>query len=224
MKFVPMLFSTEMVQSILAGRKNQTRRVVKPQPDDDVLWNDDKFPRSFDSKLKGWNGTVNETGESKEFRCPYGQVGDVLWVREKFSFTEEWDDIGQKFNYFYAADYEDSFLTYKPSIHMPKEACRLFLKIKDIRVERVNEISEADAISEGIKHDSQFNNYECYLCGNPNGFHIGATNMCDDGFYSNPIDSFASLWSSINSQASWQIGVWVWVIEFERIDKPENFC
>lgn len=216
MKFTPILFSTEMVQAILAGRKTQTRRILKVKgckpfiPDSS--WD-------IESILE-WNKNYH----------PYGQVGDVLWVRETFCEPILFD--GNEKDFYYKADSPDSCTIefkhihgskWRPGIHMPKYACRLFLKIKSIRVERVNEISKKDAVLEGIRYDSQFKKYNCYLCGKPNGFHIGATNICNDGFYSNPIDSFASLWSSINSQTSWQIGIWVWVIEFERIEKPENF-
>lgn len=203
----PILFSTEMVKAILSGRKTQTRRVVKPQPDDDGLWNDTDFPRSLQSNLKGWNGTVDETGESKEWKCPYGQVGDLLWVRETYAIagnTTKW--------YIYKADLDYGHLEekWKPSIFMPRKACRIELRIKSIRAERLNDITEADANREGVASDMSlpFNQYLNYR----NSIYQLETAQ----------HSFCSLWIEINGEKSWMANPFVWVIQFERTEMPSK--
>lgn len=140
MKFRPILFSTEMVQAILAGRKTQTRRIIKPQPTQiGGLWRLDKKQAS--------NRPFNEWHNHPfGIHSPYGQVGDVLWVRETF-YKSLIDD-----SYQYKADRNYSHgISWKPSLFMPKAAARIFLRITNIRVERLQDISEEDAKAEGIK-------------------------------------------------------------------------
>jgi hypothetical protein len=216
MKFRPILFSTPMVQAIMGGNKTQTRRIMGDGT-------------SFGYRPKGWsNGGVrimelskapkNQLQELIDY-CKYGQIGDVLWVKETFLI----DMAG----YSYKANRTDELARYfkwKPSIFMPKAAARIFLRITDIRVERLQDISEDDAIAEGIEeiHPAPFViRYECYQC--DAGGHKGAEGLCDDGLYREPIDSFRSLWQSINGNESWNLNPWVWVIEFERIEKPQNW-
>ena len=204
MKFYPIFFSTEMVQAILEGRKTQTRRVVKGTA---LEWlQPDMFTPEF-------------VGDSSNSLCPYGNLGDVLWVRETWAPA-----LGV---YAYKADYTQCTLNeprnkglWKPSIHMPKEAARLFLQIKSVRVERLNDISEEDAIAEGVEFlgvDDNGPNYKNYTHGNPLNW-----------YGEDPASgSFRSLWSSIYGDRygthSWQSNPWVWVIEFEPIQKPNNF-
>lgn len=210
----PIPFSTEMVQAILSGRKTQTRRIVKPQPDDDGLWNDTDFPRSVQSTLKGWNGTVLETGESKEWKFPYGQVGDVLWVRESFYKTT----VKGLNEYFYKADVEKLGwkFKWKPPMFMPKKACRLFLKITKIRCERLQDITFNESIDEGIlpleKSFSQ--NEQLY-------FDYSKPQIVKEGLP--PFWSFNSLWCSIYGSQNWEENPFVWVIHFKRVDRPVNF-
>lgn len=231
MKFIPILFSTSMVQAILAGRKNQTRRVIK-----NISIVQNKHG-TFNYKAKGCAGNNIPKDELLcDFLgigslCKYA-VGDILWVRENFCVASHLDNqpikIFSNVNEInYLADYNNTNIARflhpgrtRPSIHMPKWACRLFLKVKDIRVERLQDVSKKAAKAEGVKSVSRF--YECYLCNN-NG-HVGATAMCEDGFFTSATDSFRTLWMSINGQQSWFANPWVWVIEFERIEKPDNFC
>jgi hypothetical protein len=192
MNFRPILFSTPMVQAILDGRKTQTRRVIKPQPLDVVTYADQRV----------WYPEV--------IKCPY-EVGDVLWVRETF--------IKDKESFLHKASHTlvEKFIKWKPSIFMPKEACRLFLQVKSVRVELLQEITEEDAIAEGIKPSEDFAGLYFLYGSTKNYGRITRTDYVD------PIKSFHSLWLSINGPTSWVKNPWVWVIEFEKIEKPENF-
>ena len=143
--------------------------------------------------------------------CRYGKVGDVLWVRESFYLP-----VSELFkgNYFYKALVNQIWLfKWKPSIHMPKKAARLFLRIKDIRVERLWDISEEDSKKEGVLFSTIHGivEYKNYMSKIGETFPVFAKL------------SFMSLWESINGNASLELNPWVWVIEFEKIEKPENF-
>ena len=184
MKERPILFSTEMVSAILANRKTQTRRIVKGIALDwlapDMFT--PKFVASEDNKV-----------------CPYGYENDILWVRETWAL---YNLGGQK--YIYKADnVEYANPKWKPSIHMPKEACRIRLKIKSVRVERLSDISEQDAIAEGIELIGS--RWKQYL----------KTRL--DKTVESPKYSYITLWESINGAMSWEKNPWVWVIEFEGI-------
>lgn len=211
-KTKPILFSTTMVKAILEGRKTQTRRVIKPQPGKDTNvsfmpnppldWCGKWFPYKWET----------EEGESISKRCPYGNIGDILWVRETWQYTDS--SINIQPGYVYRAtdpDWESMEVwKWKPSIFMPKSAARIFLKITDVKVERLQNISEEDAIKEGVKIDSE--GYECwdYL----KNFY--------GGFCFSPEQSFESLWQKINGTESWKSNPFVWVIEFKRIYPPSN--
>lgn len=186
----PIIFSTPMVRGILDGRKTQTRRIIKPQP----YKNGDTW--HYNKKSFG-NSPPNEVCNSPipGLKCPYGQPGDLLWVRE--TWAPAMGEICFK------ADYSDKVLSekrnkglWKPSIHMPKAAARLWLKITDVRVERLHDISEKDAIAEGCTRTRK-----------------------ED--YSAEWD-FADLWESIYGGESWEANPWVWVIVFDRIIKPQS--
>jgi len=192
-----------MVQAIMAGNKRMTRRDIKNK---EVLNMIDK-------------GLINNAIALGKYR-----IGDILWVRETFQqhcietdTDENWaatafESTGQ---YVYKADdYQlpkDSvaFGKWKPGIHMPKTACRLFLKIKSIRIERLNEISHEDCIAEGIEKGPT-TLYRNYI-------------SKQDRFEYNPWLSFMSLWISINGTVSYDSSPYVWVIEFEKCEKPDNF-
>lgn len=213
MKERPILFSGPMVRAILEGRKTQTRRVIKPQP--------------FDFYDR--DGIVMDRYKG-EIHCPYGTLGDRLWVRETFQLPicfEEMSpsEVGKKCvdsgyrspwaPIKYGADGDDKFLEMihdfggawgknRVSIHMPRWASRITLEITGVKVERLNEISEQDAIAEGIIPigKSWFNYYE----------------NADEPFCGEdaPIVSYQSLWESINGRGSWASNPWVWVIEFNK--------
>lgn len=211
-KYVPLLCSTPVVESLKAKRKTKTRRTKGL----DLVNGDTEFEFSrFHNGVAKFTEKYNAINE-QYIKCPYGNVGDVLWVRENFCRI----DYGA---FLYAADFDKLQKGWKPSIHMPKAACRFFLKIKSITVERLNVISIEDAIAEGVEplkapYKNQFNCYFCDSIGHKRMEHI-----CVDGGYSNPIASFMSLWESINGEDSWNTNPWVWVIEFEQIEKPAYF-
>lgn len=172
----PIIFSGEMVRAILAGRKTQTRRVIKPQPE---VMHESTRPELW------WGDNRPLYAESFARYCPYGLRSQRLWVREAWGLhdTEPKDGPDGAYVYFKATDGDRRELRYqkwRPSIHMPRWASRLTLEIVDIRVERLRDISEADAIAEGVKPTSH-----------PSEGHK---------------ESFATLWDEINSKRdfSWQ--------------------
>lgn len=230
----PMLFSTPMVQAILAGNKTMTRRVVKTKySNTDIEWRETKYGKILVEKkndvpppeiIKEENGIITTRRHLvpyREITCPYGKPGDIIWVREtwqKVSTYPEPDCFGK---YLYKS-MGDTPETWKPSIFMPKDACRLFLMITDVKVERLQDISKKDAIAEGIEPDpigdGLFKNYL-------SSYHA---NMKEKKRFSNysyisASESFKSLWMSINGEENWNSNPWVWCISFEKTDKPENF-
>lgn len=206
MKFIPILFSTPMVQAIKDGRKKMTRRIVKPQP---------TKQEAVEIFCKEGPGSVNASDltqadiEIDELfdKCPYGQPGDILWVRETFQFSLNPNE------FVYKSDtdnpiYLDKNWKWKPNIYMPKTVCRIFLKVKSVRVERLQDISEQDAIAEGA----------------PQGIYREGPNVEKGEFqleYNNHAsykDGFRFIWQTINGRQSWIDNPWVWVIEFERVE------
>lgn len=212
MKERPILFSTPMVQAILGGTKTQTRRVVKPTPElVKIEMTDTEGYYLYDKKSR--IGYSVEHGDAVEI-CPYGQIGDVLWVRETWQYSQ--DELGNnssttkgdcfgKFLYKANGDTPD---TWKPSIFMPREACRIRLKITDIRVEQLHYISEDDAKAEGSP---------MYVMGH--GVIDNSKLNADPGYSSfiNYRMGFEHLWKSINGPESWDLNPFVWVISFEKI-------
>ncbi|MFZ4569719.1 MAG: hypothetical protein ACOYM0_01155 [Bacteroidales bacterium] len=216
----PIIFSTPMVQAILKGRKTMTRRVIKYKKeitDPQIGWT--TFTPDGMFSVRGIHSS-GEFGESF-FNMPY-KKGDVLWVRETFApiVIEDYAGDGKdKYTWFYRADPDSDELlnnmedcTWKPSIYMPRVACRIFLEITGVRIQKLQNIKSLDAINEGIepvKYISEtggpgYRGYKCYF--KDNGFP-----MVD------PVASFGSLWASINGIESWQANPWVWVIEFKKL-------
>lgn len=225
MKEHPILFSTPMVQAILEGRKTQTRRVVKPQPEGDSRpiseWNPHVYGSiraEYETKIVGKIFPFKKGNSLYSPSCPYGQAGDILWVRETWAYL---DFLGpEDADYVYKAsdngkDWENNTegWKWKPSIYMPKEACRLFLKIKSVRVERLQDISEEDAKAEGVLYyGEESNDYKNYEYNDIYG---------DDWGVLTAKESFKTLWQSINGPESWLANPWVWVIEFELSNTPK---
>ena len=232
---LPILFQTEMVQANLEGRKKQTRRTrgldsINVDPD---FWSRKGDPRMYLERF--WDSTreINPNpieihfvfkdplGENTYIKSPFGKPGDLLWVKETFGRSAIDDDLTDT-PYLYKADYiVPEWVTpalstnhWKPSIHMPKDAARIWLMIEDIRVERVQEISEEDAIAEGIgrwvetRMKSQPTHYKVYTDSDPEALYTSC-----------PKDSFETLWVSINGEESWQSNPWVWVIRYRILSK-----
>lgn len=197
----PILFSTPMIQAILDGRKSQTRRICKPQPYPDL---DDRL----DPIAKGILLDTLRTVRYKK--------GMILWVRETWRPKGHNFPIG--FPYEWKATAEEDGVPinepWKPSIFMPKVACRIKLEITDIRIEMLQDISEEDAIAEGIERvDGGFKSYEIIH----GGRHKGEANP--HSFIPNKaaVTSYRELWESINGFRSWDLNPWVWVIEFKNL-------
>jgi len=181
MKEHPIIFSSEMVRAILDGRKTMTRRIVKKHPLIEA-----GFTIDF----------INDPGNAG--LCPYGQSGDQLWVKEawKSSLSKNGAEIFYKT---YPVGQGGGFIPgpWKPSVFMPRWASRVTLEITDIRIERLQDISEDDAEAEGAH---------------------GYTNAAS------PIDFFICLWNSLNKKCDfgWETNPWVWVISFKRIEQRRN--
>lgn len=192
MKERPILFSTPMVRAILNGSKTQTRRIVKPQP--------------FEVR-HGLPFTM-EGLPTRSISCPYGQAGDRLWVRETFGL---YGDKEQHVLHYRATHHRDGAgMGWKPSIHMPRWASRITLEITGVRVERLHEINESDAVAEGVERYTGDQNYWRDYFANPNG--------SDRRSCLTAKESFCSLWSEINGAGSWDANPWVWCIEFRRVE------
>lgn len=188
MRFIPGLFNTEIVQSILEDRKTNMRRIAKVQPGDGEYY----------EKL-GENdfAYISNGGMFGPYKCPYGQPGDIIWVRETFGYNY----FNNKVLVYKAGPFpkhysphlhknDKRFLKdekWRPNIHMPKEFCRIFLKVKSVRVERLQDISEEDAKSEGVS----FMDF-------PGGRFYRAYWGEDVFVEMSAKDSFLTLWQSIN--------------------------
>lgn len=260
MKMKPILFNTEMVRAIQDGRKTVTRRLMKPQPKDteckhEMSTHNDMVPEFCDGDYSaacrkcGWG--ISQNGESV-FQPPY-VPGDILYVRE--TFMKEGD------RYYYRADFESDWLDpcetlsggypsacryrncdtccaegerirWKPSIHMPKEAARIFLRVKSVRVERLQNITEGDAIKEGVPDEWPMEPVYCPECqgeGLVGALHPGTLGYMevDCPYCEKAIKRFENLWNSTMRSTDrdiygWAANPWVWVIEFEKYKRPEE--
>lgn len=217
----PILFSAPMVRAILDGRKTQTRRISK------------------------WPGGTHR------MHCPYGVPGDRLWVRETFGFSHQDDDINRTERVvFYPAGgpmhltdagvdrlkrcrsgvlmqpnhFVRSPQRMRPSIHMPRWASRLLLEVVDARVERLQAISEMDAIAEGIERmpcscSPTERRDRCWH--SPHGTHFRDYSEPPGFDCVSPSFSFRTLWESINGADAWSANPWVWVVSFRRTPATE---
>ncbi|NVK20745.1 MAG: hypothetical protein HWE30_18835 [Methylocystaceae bacterium] len=204
MSVKPILFSGPMVRAILEGRKTQTRRVLRPQPDPfDALFSDDG---------RWWTGD-DETGEVQQvLRVPYAP-GDLLWVREAFrgdkgydsSPPREWSHWPVHYEAEGAPDPDDEIGMngrLRPGMFMPRWASRLTLRVTDVRVQRLQELSDADAIAEGVPQSG----------GRYEDEHSGRWHSCT-------VAEFRSLWDGLNAKRGygWQTNPWVAAYTFEVI-------
>ena len=194
MKERPILMSAPMVRALLAGTKSQTRLVVKPQP---THFSPTGVPRRVNP----------DGGASAVIACPYGQPGDGLWVRESFAadkvagrpllpgqrivYRADWDGLG------------DEDVRWTLSIHMPRWASRITLEVTGVRVERLQDISDADAIAEGIEPAAA-------------GYWRLYGRAADGDMDRSPRVAYRALWESINGPGSWNANPWVWCVEFKK--------
>lgn len=201
----PILFSATMVRALLDGTKTQTRRLVKGAPDDwapvqPEVYSPTVVDRHGDEQPgPDAYGAGNKDGDCW-IRCPYGQPGDRLWVRETWARDDEDGalmyraDLGRDMN---ADAWEQGRLEgvpryrWKPSIHMPRQASRLALEVTGVRVELLHQISRGDAMAEGCPF----------------------ANMQDG---ESPVRWYEYLWRAINGPDSWDANPWVWVVEFRK--------
>lgn len=222
----PILFNTEMVKAILDGRKACTRRVVKGYIPKDAEFGYTTFTPKGAISCRGMFETGYPGYGEKFIKLPYRR-GAILYVRETWQKAGLVDDFDHVIDgtekYYYAAGPEapcfdfwvdpetgehKDYMPWKPSIHMPKEAARIWLKVTDVRVERLQEMDWKDALYEGIdmwpERDGKTGEYI---------------------FDENPLDYFIDLWDSTVKKSDiercgWDANPWVWVIEFERCEKP----
>lgn len=213
MAIKPILFNTEMVRAILDGRKTCTRSSVSSRqflgmlPDKCKKAVPDEFLKGKRMMFKPYCNTTDAELIMTAYKAPY-QPGDILYVRETWYKGLE--------RYIYRADYSDTEKFYRdgkeiemkwhPSIHMPKKAARIWLKVTDVRVERLQEITAESALTEGA---------DKYI-------HANGTLNEDQ-----TITSFIGIWNSTIKKSDldrygWDASPWVWVIEFERCEKPEG--
>lgn len=213
-----MIFNAEMVRAILDGRKTQTRRPVK-------------FPvhdKNLGCELAG-NELAGELSAGNYLNSAFGKPGDRIWVRETFqgplfdydlmdSYCKDptpfekpefcvYKADGVPAPEFYDAD-DELHCCWRPSIHMPRWASRILLEITNVRVERLNAISEEDAEAEGIDMEALYDSQDCYDC------------IADHNMTGRPTvtGAFKYLWESIYGEEGWKSNPWVWVIEFKRVE------
>lgn len=234
MAIKPILFSTPMVQAIKAGRKTQTRRIIKSRHESGMF----QVSKTLDGIVTGitsidWDERPKNdvTNDIK----PIAVAGEILWVRETWlQIHKDVEFEGRFSEYVYRAEEEaneqkfghiknpvgkrfiDSW-KWKPSIFMPKDAARIFLKVTNVRAERLQDITDADAIAEGILNCPKFD-----TSGTAYYDYSGKQTSVSYNFDS-PVESFKTLWQSINGSESWEANPWVWVYDFEQIEKPKDF-
>ena len=207
-KTKPILFSTPMVIAILDGRKTQTRRVIKDK--DITNWFD------IDADGKAIAYIDQATGDSyPPTHKARNKPGDILWVRETWSKDENGEYV-YRTNYGTTEDdsFPSSMFKWRPSIHMPREAARIFLRVTNVRVERVQEITEDEVFAEGLSPWDD-------RCADENW--RPTFNDPDIGGSPQMIQGFSILWDELYKKRgySWESNPWVWVYEFERISKEE---
>lgn len=225
----PILFNTDMVRAILDGRKTATRRIIKPQPKMILCYafaghGCGKWMYPDKNVHKYWGEEYKRIAEitpedEKRLWTPPCHTDDILYVRETWDYLEGWKigDPGIEGKYFYKADGDLRPVLWRgnwyPSIHMPKEAARICLKIKDVRVERLKDMTDKDALNEGAQG---------VKCDHAGLGAYGCTDCMNTGWLEPPILEFMEIWNSTIKKYDldrygWDANPWVWVIEFERL-------
>lgn len=240
----PILFSAPMIPPILADIKTQTRRLIKPVGNDEGFvvqdYGDGFWPYRSEDGESGFYRDRHGYDMEERIKCPYGQPGARLWVRETWGYrcsssTQQSglfmntigyraDDARQTFGPMpmdgvglpqqrerapdephekWEAYLNRYWRQWRPSIHMPRWASRITLEVTDVKVERLQDISEEDAMAEGIVN-----------AGDGNGYQLADTSH----YAGTASESYASLWESINGPGSWDANPWVWCVSFKRLE------
>lgn len=245
----PVLFSGPMVRAILEGRKTVTRRPVKPQPE--VRMVEGSIPMLTFKNKRGGHWLYPNARAQIIADCPHGLPGDRLWVRETWLEDPEDDgtwaytqymgckgspisDIPKRFqkpeHCIFRASWDGSALRWRPSIHMPRWASRILLEVTDVRVERLQDISDAQAKAEGMVYTDfgmQERPGKASIDGGKTfhplkpqqapGWHAGDAKHPDQCL-DRARWAFANIWEKINGENSWDANPWVWVVEFKRVE------
>lgn len=210
MKERGMIFNGEMVRAILDGRKTQTRRIMKPQPADDIARGVFPNPNAF-----GWKSSLkHKYGSATAHFCPFGKPDDRIWVREtwaRYNIDQNSHDIAYRATT--PADWPEEG-RWRPSIHMPRWASRILLEITGVRVERLHAADESDLLDElgDMLEDCDsvagkaFNHAEHYAIA---GVPVG---LCPE------MHGFKAWWDKVNGDGCFDSNPWVWVIEFKRVE------
>lgn len=228
MKEIPILYSTDMIQANLDDIKTMTRRVINPQP---II--DEHSGFVFDGKYKK-QYSIHDWKNRFIDDFSRWMPGDLLWARESSIpdfpkdltyYDNTWEEVPEEYrkpeHVIYKASWSGSELLFKPSIHMPKWAARIWKEVLEVRIERLQDISRQDAIDEGIGRWT-----EERMRSKPTHYQLYYTDTGDESMYSScPILSYESLWKKINGPESWDANPWVWVIKFKilsKTGKPKN--
>lgn len=204
MKVKPILFNTEMVDTILSGRKTETRRIIK-----------EGHLCVLESTYRKTHPDIDDRTLIERLCLPPYDVGDVLWVRETWATVHDvagWPhegSVGEELHFVYRAD--DAFLEtsdpqprWRPSIHMPKEAARLFLEVTEVHAERLQDITAEGCLREGVEPAAQT---------------VGPDFV--KGMFSDVWDS--TMGAEKRKQFGWDANPWVWVIKFRQRERPEGW-
>lgn len=236
----PIIFTGLMVQAIMENKKTMTRRMLKPQPlrHDDII----KMPinlEDYSKEIKKWS--------KKGYRVIYTDgilsgmigpkvkynVGDLLWVRESFNIelypVAPEGDKDELLYYYKATEKEFTDMRWKPSIHMPKSAARIWLEITDLKIERLQSISEEDILSEGVRYHVSQDNHVLFEIGDNRAWDFMPEQWKIDRYVENRgkekhvttekeimFAHWAELWCSINGRESWETNPWVLALSFKR--------
>lgn len=208
----PILFSAPMVRALMDGSKTQTRRILKGSTEFKGPYSPAYLEQHKESE--GWKRI-----------CPHGKPGDRLWVREAWQSLCDHDhlkpsEIPPGSDVQYPATYDGWVSKRRPAMFMPRWASRILLEIVDVRVERLQDISEEDARGEGLKALTKDGQTIKYGIPDRDGF----PGTDDDGWpwrewEQDPRKSYRKLWESINGPGSWDANPWVWVIEFKKVEE-----
>lgn len=250
----PILFSTRMINAVLSG-KTITRRIIKDtakqinvtEPAFAPEW---EYVRCYDGTAKFWE--LHHATNEHYVKCPYGKPGDVLWVRESYTTLEPEHCEGMSKRFYYKASHDESNegwrlecikdgypYRWKPSIHMPKQAARIFLEIVSVRAEKLHDISEEDILAEGVRIPAtKEGNILFQMGGEHSAWNFMPEQWKVDQYVKNRgkekyvhkdydflFAHFAELWCEINGFESWRSNPWVWVVEFKVLSttgEPSN--